>query len=151
MDELTVEAAVVADFSEWLELAREVEPMFGPMAEDDGFKAALLQVIENGEGFRLRSADGFFQGAIAICRDLNSIEWLAVAKQGRGCGCGRKLLERALAELAHDRPIVVQTFAKSVEEGAAARNLYERFGFWEEEDGGLNPAGVATVMMRKRC
>ena len=66
----------------------------------------------------------------------------------RGKGCGRKLIELAISRLDQRANIFVQTFDQSVPEGGAVRKLYADFGFADIEDGGLNPAGVPTVIMQ---
>jgi hypothetical protein len=50
--ERTMEARVAerADFGPWLELAAEVEPLFGPMARDPVFQRALSRNIARGHG-----------------------------------------------------------------------------------------------------
>ena len=74
--------------------------------------------------------------------------WLAVSKRHRRKGVGRQLLEFALRHLDRHKDIFVQTFAESVSEGKAARKLYLDCGFTDDRDGGLNPAGVPTFIMR---
>ena len=80
---------------------------------------------------------------------MNEIMWLAVSEAERGKGYGRQLLEAALRVLDTTGDIVVQTFDRTVEEGKAARRLYADFGFVDDRDGGLNPAGIPTVLMKR--
>jgi ribosomal protein S18 acetylase RimI-like enzyme len=149
---MRVEPAGLEDVEGWLALAREVEPLFGPMAESADFQAALRQAIGRHEAFCIRSRpEGtplVLEGAVVVSKAANEIAWLAVSADHRGQGHGRALLTAALTHLDPTRPVTVQTFAATVPEGQAARDLYRGFGFTDQEDGGLNPAGVPTVIMQ---
>ncbi len=147
-----VDRAQLADFDAWITLAREVEPLFGPMADKVAFHDALRRAIFGKAAFCIRSApnenDRPLKGGIVISREASAIEWFAVSAQYRSRGYGRQLLQRALGELNPHEGIWVQTFNGSVREGKAARKLYSDFGFADYQNGGLNPAGVPTVVMR---
>jgi ribosomal protein S18 acetylase RimI-like enzyme len=149
----SVRLAVSNDIESWLILAREAEPLFGPMAEVPEFKDALAEAIAGKQAFvSLRDSDEFpslILGGIVISKEENSIEWLAVSASVRGFGIGGKLLETALNHLNPARPVAVQTFASSVPEGLTARHLYQKFGFEERQHMGPNPAGIDTVLMTK--
>ena len=144
--------AELTDFDAFLSLAREVEHLFGPMADEESFQEALRQAISNRSVFCIRSGqDGNDQtliGGVVISTDLNEISWLAVSKSHRGHGYGRALLGTAISKLNRQADILVQTFDDSVPEGKAARKLYLEFGFTDYEEAGLNPAGIPTVIMR---
>ena len=147
---MVVKYAHLNDFEQWLALAREVEPLFGPMIKDDGFKSALMDAISNQTALCISSAEGSaLAGGIIISKDLNEIMWLAVSEADRGKGFGRQLVASALNALDTTRDIVVQTFDRTVKEGQAARKLYAVFGFIDDQDGGLNPAGIPTVIMKR--
>lgn len=142
----------LADMDAWLTLARDVEPLFGPMADESGFRKALQQAIVENKAFVIRSGSGEntkgIKGGVIISTESNEIAWLAVSQQCRKMGCGRKLLEFAIGRLDRRENIYVQTFDKSVPEGQAARNLYLDIGLVDFKDGGLNPAGIPTVIMQ---
>jgi len=150
---MDVDYSQLTDFDAWLALAREVEPLFGPMADETDFQEALKLAISNRTAFCIRSAsqenDQVLKGGVVISKDANEIVWLAVSKQYRRMGYGRQLLEFAVRRLDGRKSMFVQTFAESVSAGKAARKLYLDFGFTDDEDGGLNPAGVPTVIMRR--
>jgi hypothetical protein len=59
------------------------------------------------------------------------------------------LLREAIGRLDPNRPVYVQTYDDTVEAGAAARALYLNMGFADFRDGGLNPAGLSTVIMER--
>lgn len=140
------------DFNAWISLAREVEPLFGPMADELNFQEALRQAISLDTAFCIYSdpngGNKDLIGGVVISKETNEIVWLAVSQQYRGKGCGRKLIEFAVSRLNPLENMFVQTFDKSVPEGKSARNLYLDFGFTDFKDGGLNPAGVPTVIMQ---
>ena len=141
-----------ADFNAWISLAREVEPLFGPMADEKDFQEALRKAISLRTAFCIYSEPNGGKkdliGGVVISKDANEIAWLAVSQQYRGKGYGRKLIEYAISKLNPEENIFVQTFDKSIPEGKSARKLYSDFGFTDFKDGGLNPAGVPTVVMR---
>ena len=148
---MDVDHSKVTDLDAWIELAREVEPLFGPMADEPAFQEGLRQAISDNTAFCIRSDpnenDRSIKGGIVISIDSNEIAWLAVSKQHRGMGYGRQLLQYAIGKLNRQESIFVQTFHESVSEGKTARKLYLNFGFTDLKDGGLNPAGVPTVIM----
>ena len=139
------------DIEGWLSLAREVEHLFGPMAEAPGFREALGVAIEGQEAFTAllssNGHDGSIVGGIVVSKATNSIEWLVVSESARGLGIGQRLLDSALDQLDPARPMAVQTFAPSSVEGLPARRLYLKAGFEDREPMGPNPAGVQTVLM----
>ncbi|PWV64581.1 GNAT family N-acetyltransferase [Plasticicumulans acidivorans] len=138
-----------SDFLSWLALAREVEPLFGPMVDEEGFHAALRQAIGGEAAFCIRHDDGdALCGGVIISPAANEIVWLAVAERFRRRGFGRALLRGALDRLERRERIRVQTFAAGVAAGAAARRLYLAAGFSDVEAAGANPAGIATVIMQ---
>lgn len=144
--------ATVVDIPAWLTLAREVEHLFGPMADEAPFQQGLKAAIESGSAFGIRdgladSTDTALAGAIAIDREANAVAWLAVAQASRGRGYGAELLRVAIEQLDPARPIVVQTFADDEGEGAPARRLYFRFGFQDDKPADPTPAGVPTIFM----
>nr|NJM03921.1 GNAT family N-acetyltransferase [Desulfobacula sp.] len=148
---MKVEYAELTDFDAWIRLAGEVEPLFGPMADEAPFQDALKQAMAQKTAFCIRSGpDGkecTLKGGIIISEELNEILWFAVSKPCRGKGYGRTLLDFAVSRLNRTKPILVQTFDASSPDGRAARKLYLDFGFLDYKDGGLNPAGIPTVIM----
>jgi len=144
--------AELADFDAWIALAREVEHLFGPMADEAPFQDALRQAISQKTAFCIRAdldgKDRALKGGIVISQESNEIAWLAVSERYRRKGLGRELLKFAISKLNHHESIFVQTFAESSFEGKAARKLYVDFGFIDNKNGGLNPAGVPTVIMQ---
>ncbi len=149
---MDVDYSIFSDFEGWIELAREVEPLFGPMADEADFQEALSHAICQKRALCIRTASNrggrTLRGGVVISKESNEIAWLAVSEQYRGQGCGRQLLKFAIRELDPQKYIILQTFDESVFEGHAARKLYFDLGFFDHEAAGLNPAGVPTVIMR---
>jgi GNAT superfamily N-acetyltransferase len=112
------------------------------MVGNRDFEDALRQCISNAAAFCRVDEQERVEGIIAIDRDGNSIEWLAVDEKARGKNVGHELVRTALENLDSTRDVVVQTFSGEVKEGAAARRLYESFGFVDDKPGGENPAGL---------
>ncbi|MEN6622132.1 MAG: GNAT family N-acetyltransferase [Smithella sp.] len=142
-----VRLTTMNDFPEWLKLAREVEPLFGPMADEPEFLFGLRLVILEGNAFCFAEKKENFFGGIVISKGTNEIVWLAVVKHSRGCKIGTALLSEAIKHLDHTNPIMVRTFDKAAEAGIPARRLYKSFGFCDSFDAGLNSVGIPTVIM----
>ncbi len=132
-----------------LNLAKQVEPLFGKMVGIPEFETALSLCFEKKTIFGFLD-DNKCKGAIIINREENEIAWFVVDISYRGNGIGQKLIEVAIKFLDNMKPIKVQTFSKDIEEGKSARKLYIKNGFRDEKDGGLNPAGISTIIMEKK-
>jgi len=146
---MDVAVSRLEDMPGWMELAREVEPLFGPMAGDPGFQAGLRQAILEQRAFCIREAGSKLAGGVVIATAENEIAWLAVNQGMRGRGLGEALLKRALAGLRPEAPVWVTTFAPSVPAGMPARALYLKFSFKDAQEAGVNPAGIPIVVMRR--
>ena len=118
---MDVDYSKISDFDAWIELAREVEPLFGPMADQEEFRNALKQVISNKTAFCIRSSederDNTLKGGIIISKESNEIVWFAVSGIYRRMGYGRQLLEFAISKLNLNETVFVQTFNETVSEG----------------------------------
>lgn len=137
------------DIEDWLELIKEVEPLFGPMIGEVGFDEMIKTVIKEKRAYCTRENRGNLCGVIAISLIKNEIEWFAVADNQQGKGYGKALLSYAMKSLDQNRPIIVQTFDADVPQGIAARKLYEKMGFLEYEKAEKNPAGIPTVRLKQ--
>lgn len=146
---MKVETVMISDIDSWLELAREVEPLFGPMIGEAGFHEALKAVISEERAFCIRDDSGKLCSAIILSYEKNEIEWLAVTSSKRRKNYGEMLLNHAISKLSSQKPITVQTFDNTVSAGIGARNLYIKFGFKEVDQAGLNPAGIPTVILAR--
>ena len=150
---MSVDVAMSADYDAWMILAREAEPLFGPMADEESFQEALRQAIAGGQAYCLR-ADGSggpaLKGGIIITEEANEIAWFFVSADQRGKGYGRELLRFAMGRLDEEKDAFVQTFDDTLPDGKVARGLYRSFGFSDMRAGGRNPAGVPTVVMRRK-
>lgn len=136
------------DFNAWLELASEVEPLFGEMVGCEDFKKGIKECISSSSAFCLVNTNNDIEGIVAINKAENEISWLAVRKECRGKGYGYQLLKEAIDSLDNQKAIFVQTFAANVKAGEAARKLYMQFGFKDYKEGGKNPAGIDTIIMK---
>lgn len=123
------ELATTADVASWLEIVREVKPLFGPMSD---FKTTLLRKIDQRAALCVRSGDlVVVLGGILLGggTPYGWIRWLAVRSSARGIGIGQCLVEEAVKRLATSNTISVDTFREENMEGRPARRLYERLGF----------------------
>ncbi len=144
---MKIDTVSKTDIENWLQLAGEVENLFGPMREDPDFLAALEVAIGEERAFCIRDGQAGLIAAIVLSYEKNEIEWLAVTSSRQKSGLGGQLLQHALQKLDSARNISVQTFASVAAIGDSARKLYMKYGFKEVSPAGQNPAGIATVIM----
>lgn len=143
-----------ADIPAWLTLAAQFESLFGPMVENPAFLTALDKTIAQGRAFCVRADDGPpgapLLGGILLGSHppRYEIDWLAVEQQSRRQGVGHVLLSHVLSLIEPPAEVMLLTFAAGIEDGEAARRLYERHGFQPAEPGPTNPAGYATQVFR---
>ena len=92
---MTVQPAVEADVPSWLEIVREVEPLFGPMPD---FETTLLRKIGQQAALCVRSGETAVLGGILLggTREHGWIRWLAVRSKARAGGVGTSLVEAAV-------------------------------------------------------
>jgi GNAT superfamily N-acetyltransferase len=123
-----VERATVADIETWLALAREVEPLFGPMPR---FDVTLKSKIAEGLAICARDSSGHVIGGALLGGEApdNWIRWLAVARSARRNGVGGALMLEILRRWPGPCTISLATFGADNIEGLPARRFYERFGF----------------------
>jgi GNAT superfamily N-acetyltransferase len=124
----TVHPAAAADIASWLQIVREVEPLFGPMPL---FDATLKNNIAHGTALCVHDIAGAVVGGILLGGENpdNWIRWLAVRRSARGQGVGAALLAEVLRRWPAPCAISLATFGADIVEGRPARRLYERFGF----------------------
>ncbi|MDR1200529.1 MAG: GNAT family N-acetyltransferase [Tannerellaceae bacterium] len=138
------------EYDTWIEIAREVEPPFGPMINSKEFQDSIKNCIKRNSAYGIDNENGKIVGIVALDRGNNEILWLAVKKKYRGNHYGDKLVKQAIDELENNGDIFVQTFANGVLEGENVRILYTKHGFIDFKNAGKNPAGIETVIMIKR-
>jgi ribosomal protein S18 acetylase RimI-like enzyme len=149
-----VQIAAKADFPGWLDLAAEVEPLFGPMVAEPTFHAALHGHLERGTAFCVRAEDGppgkpLLGGLLVSLRASPCrIDWLAVSSQARRRGVGQLLVAHGLSLMPRPAEVTVVTFGPDNPAGEAARRLYERFGFVAAEMTEPGPEGESRQVFR---
>lgn len=121
------------DLQPWLNLARQVEHLFGPMV-GHGFDRAIEANIARGSAFCVRDPDDratLAGGLLFDYRDAPSYElsWLAVSAAHRRLGIGRALLVHALERTVEPSRVRVVTFGPDHPGGSDARSFYASFGF----------------------
>ncbi|MFK0162124.1 GNAT family N-acetyltransferase [Rhizobium sp. NPDC090279] len=137
--QIQIDLAAHTDIAPWLMLADEVVELFGPMP---GFSAILERKIDQKRALCARIAGGqSFAGGILLggSGDVFWIRWLAVSREHRRHGIGRRLIEAAIARSPPHCFIYVDTFTEETVEGLEARRAYESCGFtpaeiWESDD-----------------
>ena len=141
--------ATRADVPSWLELVREVEPLFGPMPDFEG--ETLARNIERGTAVCVRGPDGeVVGGALYRLPPHNQISWLAVRASARRRGVGHALVLEVLRRYGPGCEVIVDTFGEDNVEGRPARRLYESFGFVPAEALANGPEGGTRQRFRLR-
>lgn len=143
-----VVAATMADIDSWLEIVREVEPLFGPMPD---FRGTLERAIARRGAWCVKDADSAVVGGVLLGRpDRPAINWLAVRASARGRGVGRLLVDHAIQVFDGADELVVDTFGADNADGAPARRLYESLGFEPAEGLDRGPEGGTRQRFRRR-
>ncbi len=135
---MRAEPAGQADLVSWLELAAEVEPLFGPMPD---FGTHAERAIRRGTALVVRDRSEVVLGAALLSARSGErhIQWLAVRSGARRRGVARALLTEIIRRWPPPGRIDVVTFGPDVPAGAPARALYLSFGFSPAE---MLPAGA---------
>ena len=143
------------DFAPWLDLAAEVEHLFGPLVNDPGFHQALEKNIARGTACCVRQGDGP-PGTPLIGGLLFSphpprytIGWLAVSERHRRRGVARLLVEHVLGLVVPPAVVTVTTFGPGVPAGEPARRFYERMGFHAAEMALPGPEGGSRQVFHR--
>ena len=121
-----VRDAIPEDVASWLELADEVEDLFGPMPDiEEHLRRGIARrtAVVAVEGHAVA-------GAALLSRDdePHAIHWLSVRSTQRRTGVARLLMDEILQRWPMG-DVEVTTFGPDVGGGAAARRLYTLFGF----------------------
>ena len=151
---MRVVVACEEDIAAWLDLAAEVEPLFGPMVDDPGFHKALRRNIERGTAFCVRENDGppgvpLLGGLLLSPKPPQyTVGWLAVVQRKRRCGIGQMLINHAIALVQPPAEMTVTTFGPGVEAGQPARRFYESMGFQPAEPAPDGPEGGSRQIYR---
>ena len=146
VDVVTAWPATRDDVASWLEVVREVEPLFGPMPT---FKSVVLRGIDRGTALCVRDTGGQVLGGLLLqAPPATRITWLAVRASARGQGVGSALVAEALRRCPPPCEVLVDTFGPDNAEGRPARRLYESFGFVAAEHLPIGPEGGSRQRFR---
>jgi|SRR5687768_16771733 len=148
--------AQAADIPAWLDLAAEVEFLFGPMITDASFHGALERSIQRQTAFCVREqAD--VPGTPLIGALLFSatqaphyrINWLAVAQRWRRQGIAQALVTHCFDLIQAPATLSLITFGADNTAGKPARHFYERMGFQAAEAAPNGPEGGTRQVYRR--
>ena len=135
-----VRDGISKDVASWLELADEVEDLFGPMPD---FEEHIRRGIARGTAVVVVDSDAV-AGAALLSRDdePHAINWLSVRSAQRRSGVAHMLMEEILRRWPIG-DVEVTTFGRDVGGGADARRLYTRFGFTSDGPSEHGPNGTS--------
>jgi GNAT superfamily N-acetyltransferase len=149
--------AQAADISAWLDLAAEVEDLFGPMVADPAFHSALERAIQRQTAFCIREQAGTpgtpLAGALLFSATRAPdyrIGWLAVAQRWRRSGIAQALVEHCFGLIQPPAELSVITFGEDNLAGRPARRFYEHMGFHSAEAAPNGPEGGTRRVYRRR-
>ncbi|MDE6032191.1 MAG: GNAT family N-acetyltransferase [Oscillospiraceae bacterium] len=123
------------DISSWMELVREVSPVFPGLETEEALeehKNTVLRFMGEKRALCVKIY-GKIAGVLLFSVKHNMICCLAVSPAHRKEGIASALLAAALERLDRSRDITVNTFREGDEKGVAARALYKKFGFAEDK------------------
>ena len=152
---MKVQIATRADIPSWLELASQVEFLFGPMVDQPDFQSALRKNIDRESAYCVREQDqsagaplmgGLF---LSFRSPEYHIRWLSVAEQWRRSGVGTSLLEHVFDLIESPAELFVKTFGEDNLEGQPARRFYEKMGFEPFAEAPPGPEGGSREVFRK--
>jgi GNAT superfamily N-acetyltransferase len=144
---VVVRHATIADVQGWRALAREVEPLFGPMVGRRDFEDWLVRDIDRGTAWCV--PDPGDPGSLAAAMsfrdrgDRFEIGWLAVAARARRTGVGTGLVRERIGASDPAKRVTVVTFGADHPGGPVARAFYERLGFEAGDPAPDGPDGGA--------
>lgn len=141
------ELAVATHIPSWLEVVREVEPLFGPMPT---FAETLQRAIARAGAWCIVVDGAVAGGMIVSPPERARIDWLAVRQEMRGRRLGTDLVAHAVRVFAGASEITVDTFGADNPDGRPARRLYEAFGFTAAEELERGPEGGTRQRYRLR-
>jgi GNAT superfamily N-acetyltransferase len=123
-----VRLASVADIASWLEIAREVEPLFGAMPQ---FDVTLRTNIAAGTALCTEGEAGGVSGGLLLGGSPPDhwIRWLAVRRSARRQGAGAALVANAVSRCPAPCTISLATFGADNAQGRPAREFYRSLGF----------------------
>jgi GNAT superfamily N-acetyltransferase len=124
----SVRLATIADIALWLEIAREVEPLFGAMPL---FDVTLRNNIAEDTALCTEDEAGGVSGGLLLggAAPDHWIRWLAVRLSARRQGAGTALVAEAVTRCPAPCTISLATFGADNVEGEPARALYGRLRF----------------------
>lgn len=138
---MNVVNATMGDIRGWLELAAEVESLFGPMVDDPNFILALEKNISRESAFCVRENNGspgsrLLGGVLFSSSNAPNykIGWLSVSKQERNNGVATALLNHVLQNVDTPSEISVTTFGEDHPAGQPARRFYQKVGFVPQQE-----------------
>lgn len=151
---MRVQLAVEGDVPQFSELAREVEPLFGPMLDDPAFHRAVAKNVARRSAVCVRVEDAQpgapLLGALLFSPDDHGAEigWLVVAERARRRGIGRLLVEDVSNRFAAAAELRVVTFGTQ-ESGLPARAFFTDLGFDAAESAPPGPEGGQRQVFRR--
>lgn len=132
---MTVEYGDENDIVSWMELVQTVSKQFPGLETEESIlehKNTVLEFMNEQRAICVKDNKKVV-GVLLFSKKHNMICCLAVLPDYREQGIASMLLDTALGSLDRTKIITVSTYRKEDEKGIAARALYKKFGFMEDE------------------
>ncbi len=129
--------ATKEDKTAWMQLADNVADIFRnpTMSTDKDFHNYMDGKLSKFEALiAVDRMSGNCLGIIGFSRTYNRITWFGVFEKYRGKGIGTRLLTTALRHLDNTKTITVETYRADYPKGLAARKVYHKLGFIDEDN-----------------
>ncbi len=152
---MKVQIATRADIPGWLDLASQVEFLFGPMVDQPAFQNALRKNIDRESAYCVReqdrSAGAPLMGGLFLSFRPSEyhIVWLSVDEQRRRMGIGTVLLAHVFDLIKPPAELFVTTFGEDNPEGQPARQFYKKMGFEPFAEAPPGPEGGSREIFQK--
>ena len=148
---MTIVLATDDDFGAFIELAGEVEDLFGPMVDEPAFHDAVRRNISRRSALLARDSLGTPGGGLLFSphhHPTYAVRWFVVAKRYRSKGLGEALLAEAFCKWVKPPCTVEMVSFGPDHPGARARHFYEWLGFRCAEPAAPGPEGGSRQVFR---
>ncbi len=120
-----------ADIDEWMKLIDVVQDDFPGLIKEE-YKKILLENIKTKTALCTKSKEGI-TGILLFSLKENTLSFLAVHPEYRGMGIAAALINNMVNDFPKNSDIWVTTYREGDTKGEAARILYKKCGFKEDE------------------
>lgn len=123
--------AEICDVEEWMGLVDIVGDDF-PGLDKDEYKKISIENIDNGTALCAKDKEKIV-GILLFSLENGTLSFIAVHPDFRGSGIASNMIREMVKKFPHNQDIWVTTYRDGDKKGEAARFLYKKMGFVENE------------------